>query len=154
MNTESHSPGGETFRFESTASYEGLEQFYECFEASTACQQMPSVHSLAVKLSFDELVSNIIKFAGEKGYRVVLDLTFHADEGLCMTLRDDSPAFDPWSQQLSENLGHETEDDDIQDVAVGGRGLFMVRQLLDSAAHSVVNGWNCNIMKKSVHSGS
>ncbi|MGK0186201.1 MAG: anti-sigma regulatory factor (Ser/Thr protein kinase) [Verrucomicrobiales bacterium] len=149
MNAES-----ETFRFESTASNEGLEDFHQLFEGSTICQRMPAAHNLAVKLAYDELVSNIIKYAGEKGFRIILDLTFHPDEGLHMTLKDESPAFDPWTKKLAENLGHESDEDELEDVAIGGRGLFMVRQMLSSASHSVVNGWNCNIMKKSTTSGS
>ena len=139
----------EAFHFEMTATHIELERFYDEFEQSTACQRMPAAHSLAVKLSFDELVSNVIKFAGEKGFRVILDLFFNTIEGLRITLKDDSPAFDPWSAKLAPNLGHETEDDDLEAVAIGGRGLFMVRQMMDSVSHSVVNGWNCNIMTKS-----
>ncbi|MCB1094220.1 MAG: ATP-binding protein [Verrucomicrobiales bacterium] len=139
----------DTFHFEMTASYSELERFYEEFESSEACRRMPAAHGLAVKLSFDELVSNVIKFAGEKGFRIILDLYYHPVHGLQITLEDNSPAFDPWAAQLAPNLGHETEEDDLEEVAIGGRGLFMVRQMMDSASHSVVNGWNCNIMTKS-----
>ncbi|MDA0811325.1 MAG: ATP-binding protein [Verrucomicrobia bacterium] len=138
----------EAFHFEMTATQSELERFYDEFEQSTACQRMPAAHSLAVKLSFDELVSNVIKFAGEKGFRVILHILFNPIEGLRITLKDDSPVFDPWGAKLAPNLGHETEHDDLEAVAIGGRGLFMVRQMMDSVSHSVVNGWNCNTMTK------
>jgi len=146
--------GNETFHFEMKTSDANLERFYDEFEGSALFHRMPPAHRLAVKLSFDELVSNVIKYSVPGEYQIKLLLSFHSVEGLRMVLKDNSPAFDPWNAPLNENLGNESKDTDLQDVEVGGRGLFMIRQLMDSLSHSVENGWNCNRMTMGIPTGS
>lgn len=141
---------GDTFHFEMATADGSLEGFYDAFDDSPVSECMPMAHRLAVKLAFDEIVSNIIKYAGGGDYHVIVRLSFHPERGLRMVLKDDSPEFDPWNAPLKAGLGRETKDDDLEHIEVGGRGIFMIRQMMDSLSHTVENGWNCNILEKNI----
>jgi len=96
----------------------------------------------AASLAIDELGANFLRFSGPNATVMLLTITFDGKE-MVMTLDDDGAAFDPESapDPPRGNIGL---------VPVGGRGLHMVRQMMDSWDYRHENKRNINVLKKAL----
>ena len=104
-----------------------------------------------LQLAVDEIATNIIlygyKDAGEGG---VISIEAKAtDTGLVITLKDQSPRFDPRTLQLPEAQDLEKP---LEERKVGGLGIFLAIQGVDRFEYRQENGNNLNIFEvRSVH---
>jgi serine/threonine-protein kinase RsbW/sigma-B regulation protein RsbU (phosphoserine phosphatase) len=91
----------------------------------------------AVNLSLDELLTNTISYGYEDAGRheIQVDLSV-ASGGLTVRLRDDARAFDP-TEAAEPDL-----DADIDERAVGGLGIHIVRAMMDDIRYSRIDGHN------------
>ena len=94
----------------------------------------------AASLAIDELGANFLRFSGPNATVMLLTITFDGKE-MVMTLDDDGAAFDPESvpKPPQGNIGL---------LPVGGRGLHMIRQSMDSWDYRHENKRNINVLKK------
>lgn len=93
----------------------------------------------AIELAIDEITSNIIRHGfQEKPEGAEISLALYIDECAATAMFfDNAPAFDP----LIEAAAPDTTSD-IENRAVGGLGVHLVKSLSDSAAYERSDGQN------------
>lgn len=91
----------------------------------------------AVNLALDELLTNTISYGydDEVGHSIEITLAA-AGGGLSVTLRDDARAFDP------TQAGEPDLDADLDERALGGLGIHIVRAMMDEIRYRRVDGHN------------
>lgn len=90
---------------------------------------------LRLRLVLEELGLNVVKYAGPGLSALTIELAV-TDHGLAITLRDDGMPFDPTTPAPPPTP------DSLDDVAIGGLGLVMVRKSATSIDYVREDGWN------------
>ncbi len=124
-----------------------LPQFLDSLFEATGCDQSVAFN---LNLALEEAVVNVINYAYPKDGRVysfTLDVVaVREGEGtvLTFTLTDKGAPFDPTkAADADTSLSAE-------DRPIGGLGIFLVRQLMDSVDYQFVDGSNVLTMTKRV----
>lgn len=124
-----------------------LPQFLDSLFEATGCDQSVAFN---LNLALEEAVVNVINYAYPKDGRVysfTLDVVaVREGEGtvLTFTLTDNGAPFDPTkAADADTSLSAE-------DRPIGGLGIFLVRQLMDSVDYQFVDGSNVLTMTKRV----
>lgn len=99
-------------------------------------------HSDAITLAVDEAVGNVIKHAyhGETDRRVTLTLAAAPDGGLEIRVRDAGEPFNPLARASPAP----------DELRPGGRGLYLIREIMDEIDYGRENGANVFRMRKSL----
>ncbi len=99
-----------------------------------------------VNLVLDEVVSNVIRhgYRDKRQHEIRVDLDF-LDGELTIQVEDDGVHFSPL-QVSPPDISKP-----INERPVGGLGIYMVRQIMDSLDYRRENGRNSLVMKKRVH---
>lgn len=93
-----------------------------------------------LRLVIEEIATNIVKYGYDDHARESIQISCTCDsDTLCVTIRDRGRPFDP-RDYPDPNLSA----DDASDRALGGLGLYFVRQLADYVdyRHDAASGWN------------
>lgn len=122
-----------------------LRECLDAWQASALFQRLNESMRNATSLAIDELGSNFLRFSGANAQAMQVRFAFDGKE-LVMTFEDDGVHFDPGSI-LPPPHGN------VVLIPVGGRGLHMVRQSVDSWIHRHENKCNINVLKKTVKAG-
>jgi anti-sigma regulatory factor (Ser/Thr protein kinase) len=96
--------------------------------------------SYLMRLVIEEIATNIVKYGYSETARDVIQLTCFCDGDLLkIVIRDRGRPFDPREQADPDLSG-----DDASDRAIGGLGLFFVREMADHLEyhHDPASGWN------------
>lgn len=96
--------------------------------------------SYLMRLVIEEIATNIIKYGYSEATRDVIQLSCDCEGDLLrVTIRDRGTPFDPREYPDPDFSG-----DEASDRALGGLGLFFVRQLADQVEyrHDPASGWN------------
>ena len=94
-----------------------------------------------VNLVLDELSVNIVNYGGEASEIEVL-LAADADE-VRVEISDDGRPFDPLTEAIEPDL-----DAALEDRAIGGLGIYLVREMMDELHYSRKDGKNRLAMVK------
>jgi sigma-B regulation protein RsbU (phosphoserine phosphatase) len=99
--------------------------------------------TMSLNLALEEAVVNVMNYAYPKGTVGTVTIDAEAsDERLKFVITDQGAPFDPTAK----------EDADItlsvEDRPIGGLGIFLVRQLMDSINYERVNGCNVLTLRK------
>ena len=99
--------------------------------------------TMQMNLAIEEAVVNVMNYAYPKGTVGTVTIDAEAsDERLKFVITDQGAPFDPTAK----------EDADItlsvEDRPIGGLGIFLVRQLMDSINYERVNGCNVLTLRK------
>lgn len=99
-----------------------------------------------VKLALEEVVTNTLSygFNGQHGQRILLKL-IQENQHVTIDLSDNGVAFDPL-QQPPPDLNASLEDREV-----GGLGVYLVRQMMDSVTYRRHGEWNQLRMTKTLH---
>jgi serine/threonine-protein kinase RsbW len=105
---------------------EFLQQFWAAIE-------LPRAQALAFELALEEVFMNVVMHASMDGrpLRVEVSVVL-ADGGLTMTVADDGPEFDPLSLPPPDVTSS------LAERRIGGYGVFLVRQMMDSVRYQRV----------------
>jgi anti-sigma regulatory factor (Ser/Thr protein kinase) len=111
-----------------------LTAFLQQFCSSVA---LPAAQVLAFEVALEEIFMNVVMHGTAAGTqrRVEVSLAL-TEEGLTMTVEDDGPGFDPLSLPPPDVRAS------LADRAVGGLGVFLVRQMMDAVSYARVAGRN------------
>ncbi len=112
-----------------TAALPGL---IEAIEAWLETAGLPMSEAARLMIALDEVLSNIAKY-GEGMMSVAIEIDGNRIEA---TIADDGPRFDPLA------LPPPDTGLDIDDRAIGGLGIHLVREMMDDVAYSYENGRN------------
>lgn len=118
----------------------------DIIEYLMSSSDMPSDETLLfkIRLSVEEAVENVVDYAYEDGIGWLEAGTEYDPEGLLLTivLRDAGIPFNPLDK----------DDPDISASAeerkIGGLGIFLCKQMMDSIAYKYENGCNVLTMSK------
>ena len=99
--------------------------------------------TMGLNLALEEAVVNVMTYAYPKGTLGTVQIDAEAnDQRLKLVITDQGSPFDPTAK----------EDADItlsvEDRPIGGLGIFLVRQLMDSIYYERVNGSNVLTLRK------
>ena len=98
-----------------------------------------------VKLALEELVVNTLSygFNGQDEQRILLKL-IQEDQQVTIELSDNGLAFDPLLKPPPD------VEASLEDRAVGGLGVYLVRQMMDSVTYQRIGEWNRLFMTKTL----
>ena len=125
---------------------EEIERLASVIEAFCVKHQLPDAVAFAFNLSLDELVTNVILYAFPDVQEHTIDVRLRLEGGvLHAELSDDGRPFDPLTVP-PPNL-----DAPIEERRIGGLGLHIVRELMDTVSYAHEGGRNVLRLAKRVH---
>ena len=111
--------------------------------SATAALNMEKVLANQLKLAVEEAVTNVIDYAYPNGFEGNIDITIEADENRIRFILSDSGAeFDPTSVSKADTTLT------VDERPIGGLGVFLVRNLMDSINYERTDGKNVLRMEK------
>lgn len=119
------------------ASWADLERLNEAIDQFALEQAWSDESLFQVKLVLEELVTNVINHGAPDG--LAPQIEFHCmqvQQFLTIHMADTGIAFDPL-QKAAPDL-----DASIDERAIGGLGVYLVRELMDEVHYQRNNGWN------------
>jgi serine/threonine-protein kinase RsbW len=98
-----------------------------------------------IKLAIEEVVVNTISygFSNQSAPRIVLKLR-QAGARVTVEVSDNGMAFDPLEKPVPDL------DASLEDRAIGGLGVYLVRQLMDQVTYAREGDWNRLHMTKKI----
>lgn len=112
-------------------------------QSATASLNMEKGLANRIKLAVEEAVTNIIDYAYPNGTEGNIDITIEADENRIRFIITDSGAeFDPTGVSKADTTLS------VDDRPIGGLGVFLVRNLMDSINYEHTDGKNVLRMEK------
>ena len=104
---------------------------------------VPPATVYAVNLSVDELLTNTISYGYDGSDEHRIDLTVHLDgDVVAIEISDDGAPFEPTSAKDPDT------DVAIEDRPIGGLGIFLTRQMMDSFEYRRHEGKNVVTLTK------
>lgn len=114
-----------------TNQIEELTRIYEALERFAEDCRLPEPTRRALMLVAEELFANIVGYGYEDGRADTIAITFeHKGEEIGMVLRDHAMPFD-----VSRAPQRPREDRELDDMPVGGLGLFLVHEFARSVSN-------------------
>jgi anti-sigma regulatory factor (Ser/Thr protein kinase) len=114
------------------AAADQLPALLDAIEAWLDEAGVPTGQSAPLMIAFDEVLSNIIKYGGGT---IELNISL-ADGRFTTMIADDGPPFDPLALEAPDTGL------DIDDRAIGGLGIHLVREMMDELGYAYENGQN------------
>jgi anti-sigma regulatory factor (Ser/Thr protein kinase) len=117
----------------------------EAFEALAGELQLSSAVTFELTLVLDELVTNVINYGGIPSGGERIRIEFRADDGaLEITISDPGKPFDP------RNAAPPDTDSPLEDRKIGGLGVHLVRNMVDTLAYRHEGGRNIVTLLKRI----
>ena len=119
-----------------------LMAFLQDFWSSAA---LPAAACLPFELALEEIFMNVVMHGCAAGARRQVEVSLAlTPEGLTVTVEDDGPGFDPLSLPSPDVTA------DLAERPVGGLGVYLVRQMMDSVSYVRIDGRNRLRMSKTL----
>lgn len=121
------------FSLKIAAELKQLAIIYDFVEKTAASLDLNSSDAYDLQLAVDEAVTNIIRhgYQGRQG-EIEIEIEFKEEKNaLVARLRDDAPPFDPTTVPPPDL------DKPLVEQPLGGRGIHLMRQVMDEAVHQV-----------------
>lgn len=104
---------------------------------------LPEEVEFEINLVLDELVSNVIRHGLKDGKEHYIEVNVGRDgKDLTLKIEDDGVPFNPLNAPVPDTTKP------IEERRIGGLGIHLVRQLMDSLAYERHEGRNCLVIKK------
>jgi anti-sigma regulatory factor (Ser/Thr protein kinase) len=130
---------------ELSADMAGLEKADKTLDELALVVHLPEETLFQVRLVLEEVLMNVISYGAGSGAVLHVQLNMaHEDGTLSMEIADNGIAFDPL-QLPAPDL-----DAEIDDRPIGGLGIFLVRELMDSVTYRRDGDWNRLTVTKTV----
>lgn len=115
----------------------GFPALMDAVEAHLAGAGAPDAAIAPVMIATDEVVSNILNHGGDGGPSPQVEVEVCVADGrIAVRIADDGAAFNPIEAAAPDT------DLSIEDRAIGGLGIHLVKQLMDSVAYDRSSGRN------------
>ncbi len=117
-----------------------LADFVDAIAEETSID--PSL-AMSLNLALEEAVTNVVMYAYPAGEEGDVDIVAELSDGsLLFTISDKGIPFDPTKKEDADiTLG-------VEERQIGGLGIFLVRQLMDTVEYERKDGYNILTMKK------
>lgn len=130
---------------ELSADMAGLEKADRTLDEFAVAVQLPEATLFHVRLVLEEILMNVISYGSDGAKVPDVQLNMEQKDGtLSMEIADNGIAFDPLQ------LPPPDLDAEIDDRPIGGLGIFLVRELMDSVAYRRDGEWNRLMVTKTV----
>lgn len=118
----------------------------EIVETLMSSPDIPSDESLnfKIRLSIEEAVENIVRYAYERGDGWIEASTNNDGKSLEIVLKDAGKPFDPLDRPDPDLTLS------VEERQIGGLGIYLCKQLMDSISYSYKDGCNILTMTKNV----
>ena len=124
---------------------EEIERLAGVIEAFCAQHQLPDAIAFAFNLSLDEVVTNIISYAFTDVQEHAIDVRLRLDAGvLHAEVSDDGRPFNPIEVPAPDL------DAPIEERRIGGLGIHIVREMMDTLGYAREGGRNVLRLSKRV----
>lgn len=108
----------------------GFPALMDAVEAHLARAGAPDTATAAVMVAMDEVVTNILNYGGADGSSPQVEVDVRVADGrIEVRIADDGAAFNPIEVAAPDT------DLAIEDRAIGGLGIHLVKRLMDSVAY-------------------
>jgi len=131
------------------ADADGVGKVNAAFTDFAQKYDLPAGVRRSFNVALDELLANVLSH-GMPGAGAG-SLTFEVEpdkERLTVTLIDDGPPFDPFSEAAPDITLS------VEDRAIGGLGIHLVRKLMDEVSYERRDGRNVVVLKKDLGEGN
>lgn len=109
-----------------------------------SAEKLPAAQASAFELALEEVFANIVMHGSQPGRIASVEVSLALAEcGITMMIEDDGPAFDPLTLPAPDITAS------LADRPVGGLGVFLVQQVMDSVSYQRVGGRNRLTMTRS-----
>lgn len=120
---------------------EAVDSALDAIEAHLVAAGASEPEALQMRLVAEEIVTNIARCAWPEGVDGHFHVELAAEDGagglhVVMTTIDDGVAFDPTAKAAPDI------DADLDDRAIGGLGMFLVREMTDTQRYDRTDGEN------------
>jgi anti-sigma regulatory factor (Ser/Thr protein kinase) len=130
---------------ELSADMAGLERADKTLDDLALAVQLPEETLFHVRLVLEEVLMNVISYGAEGAKVPDVQLNMEQKEDmLSMEIADNGIAFDPLQ------LPPPDLDAEIDDRPIGGLGIFLVRELMDTVTYRRDGDWNRLTVTKTV----
>ena len=137
MPSES-APSGNVIELSLAPDLSALSVLTQAVEDFGTAHALPEDLQGRLNLVLDELVTNSVSYGLPKVAEPELRLRLAVDrDAVVARLEDNGPAFNPFEEAPEPDTSRE-----LEERAIGGLGVFLVKQLADSSAYERVGGWN------------
>ena len=104
---------------------------------------LPEAIVFAVDLAMEEMVTNVIKYAyaDSSDLHIIIHSRRESDE-LVLVIEDQGPEFNPLTAEAPD------QNQTLDEMKIGGRGLVLVRRIMDDLAYERRGNRNIFTMKK------
>lgn len=122
---------------ELTADLAELERMNDAVDSFGQTHAWSPKSLFQVKLALEEVVVNAISYGsdGQHGHRILLNLS-QQDHTLSVEIIDNGIPFDPLQKPPPDF------ESSLEDRPVGGLGVYLVRQMMDSVTYQRDGEWN------------
>ncbi len=115
----------------------GFPALMDALEAHLAGAGVPDAAIAPVQIALDEVLANVLDHGGEGGASPSVDVAMRVADGrIAVQVSDDGRAFNPLEAATPDTTGS------IEDRAIGGLGIHLVKTLMDTVAYERSNGRN------------
>ena len=116
----------------------------------TVSSRLPHEVAFVVRLCLEELIVNVIThgLGNDAGHLIRVRLTI-SGPWLEVRLKDDAPAFDPFTEAPSPGLTL-----GVEERSVGGLGIHFVRRTMDEYQWHYIDGGNLIVLRKHLAAGT
>lgn len=121
-----------------------LEDMETFLDAASA--RLPRAVAFAVRLCLEELIVNVITYGlrNDPSHVIRVRLATSADgDWLEVRLKDDAPAFDPFTRGPAPDLTL-----GVDERSIGGLGIHFVKRTMDECRWQYVDGGNLVVLRK------
>lgn len=122
-----------------------LEQMNTFVDEIGETLNLPTEEVFQIRLAMEEAVANVILYAYPKGESNIVELEAQSDgEMLSIQIIDYGMEFDPTkAEEADTSLSSE-------DRPIGGLGIFLIRQVMDSVEYQRIDGRNVLLITKKI----
>jgi serine/threonine-protein kinase RsbW len=104
-----------------------LTQFLQQFWSAAG---LPPAEAMTFELALEEIFMNVVMHGSPEGRVPQVGVSLALSDGtLTLIIEDDGPSFDPLSLQAPDVTAS------LEDRRVGGLGVYLVRQMMDSVSY-------------------
>jgi sigma-B regulation protein RsbU (phosphoserine phosphatase) len=114
----------------------GIERALQRLRGILAARGIGAERIHDVELVAEELLTNVVRAAGDAGGRRLTAECALAPDEIVLTVRDDGPAFNPLELESVDLDAH------ISERRVGGLGVHIVKELATRCGYTRADGWN------------
>ncbi len=124
---------------------ETIPQLNEFIDAVAEEVALDMSLAMSLNLAIEEAVVNVMEYAYPDGEKGDVEIEVTVDEGwLTFIISDSGIAFDPTTKEDADTTLS------AEERPIGGLGIFLVRQLMDTIEYQRTNGKNVLTLRKHI----